>query len=258
MRATPFTPAGDQIRWSDIPADQKHGAAPGRVYIHGLGGTGAAGFGDIAPHPLLAGPRALIVDLPGHGHSDRPVDFGYTLDDHAAAVAAVLDAERLRGVDLVGHSMGGDIAIVLAARRPDLVGRIVVAEANLDPLPPTPTGLGSQWISSLTDAEWLATGYAHLVAANRAWAPTLRLGDPLGVYRSAVGLTTGSHPTMRELLVRLPIPRTFILGDRGEELEDSAGLEAAGVRIVTIADAGHLLMDDQPDAFAGAIAKGLA
>jgi pimeloyl-ACP methyl ester carboxylesterase len=256
MRATPFTRSGDQIRWSDIPAGRKD-AAPARVYIHGLGGTGAAGFGNIAPNPLLAGPRALIVDLPGHGHSDRPADFGYSLDDHAAAVAAVLDAERLRGVDLVGHSMGGDIAIVLAARRPELVDRLVVAEANLDPLPPTPTGLGSQWISSLTQAEWLATGYAHLVAMNRYWAPTLRIGDPLAVYRSAVGLITGSRPTMRELLVGLPIPRTFIRGDRGEELNDPVGLEAAGVRIVTIPDAGHLLMDDQPDAFAGAIADGV-
>ena len=140
----------------------------------------------------------------------------------------------------------------------ELVGRLVVAEANLDPLPPTPTGLGSQWISSLSEAEWLATGYARLSAANRDWAPTLRLGDPLGVYRSAVGLTTGSRPTMRYLLVGLQIPRTFILGDPGEELDDPAGLEAAGVRIVTIPDAGHLLMDDQPDAFAAAIAGGLA
>jgi alpha/beta hydrolase family protein len=55
------------------------------VYIHGLAGTGAAGFGSIAPHPLLAGPRSIVLDLPGHGHSDRPADFGYTLDDHAAA-----------------------------------------------------------------------------------------------------------------------------------------------------------------------------
>jgi hypothetical protein len=35
------------------------------------------------------------------------------------------------------------------------------------------------------------------------------------IYRSAVGLITGSRPTMREMLVGLPIPRTFICGDRG-------------------------------------------
>ena len=62
---------------------------------------------------------------------------------------------------------------------------------------------------------------------------------------------------MREMLVGLSIPRTFICGDRGEELDDLEGLVAAAVRVVTIADAGHLLMDDQPDSFAAAIADGL-
>jgi pimeloyl-ACP methyl ester carboxylesterase len=97
-----------------------------------------------------------------------------------------------------------------------------------------------------------------LIDANHDWAPTLRLGDPLAIYRSAVGLITGSRPTMREMLVGLPIPRTFICGDRGEELDHPIGLAAAGVRVVTIPDAGHLLMDDQPDSFAAAIADGLA
>jgi len=81
----------------------------------------------MAPHPALAGRRSLIVDLPGHGHSDRPNDFGYRLDDHARAVAVVLDAEGLRDIELVGWSMGGSIAIVLAAGRPELVARLVVA-----------------------------------------------------------------------------------------------------------------------------------
>jgi pimeloyl-ACP methyl ester carboxylesterase len=259
MRATPFTPDGDLIRWLDVPASTTGdgSAGPARVYLHGLGGTGAAAFGDIAPHPALAGRRSLIVDLPGHGHSDRPQEFGYTLEDHARAVGAVLDAEALREVELIGWSLGGSIAIVLAARRPELVARLVVAEANLDPLPPSPTGLGSQRISYQAEADWVAKGYAALVETNRDLAPTLRLCDPLAVHRSAVGIVTGSRPIMRELLVGLPIPRTFIHGDRGEELRDPEGLEAAGVRLVEIADAGHAMMSDQPDAFARAIAEGL-
>jgi len=261
MRATPFTPHGDLIRWLDVPAATPvdgSSAGPARVYLHGLGGTGAAAFGDIAPHPALVGRRSVIVDLPGHGHSDRPNDFGYTLEDHSRAVAVVLDAEGLQDIELVGWSMGGSIAIVLAASRPELVARLVVVEANLDALPPSPTGLGSQRISFQTEADWLANGYAALVAANAAWAPTLRLCDALAVYRSAVGTVTGSRPIMRELLVGLPIPRTFIHGDRGEALRDPEGLEAAGVRVVEIADAGHALMNDQPDAFASAVADALA
>jgi pimeloyl-ACP methyl ester carboxylesterase len=259
MHATTFTPDGDQILWLDVPAapTQDVPSGPARVYIHGLGATGAAAFGEIAPHPELAGRRFLIVDLPGHGLSDRPQDFGFTLDDHARAVAAILDAEGLGGVELVGHSLGGSIAIVLAARRPELVARLVVAEANLDPLPPSPTGQGSQQISSQTEADWIASGYATLVATNPDWAPTLRLCDALAVHRSAVGIVTGSRPTMRELLIALPIPRTFIHGDRGEALRDREGLKAAGVRVVEIADAGHSMMVDQPDAFARAIADAL-
>jgi len=62
---------------------------------------------------------------------------------------------------------------------------------------------------------------------------------------------------MRELLIGLPLPRTFIHGDRGEMLRDPEGLEAAGVRVVEIADAGHSMMNDQPEAFARAIADAL-
>jgi pimeloyl-ACP methyl ester carboxylesterase len=42
-----------------------------------------------------------------------------------------LDVLDLRGVDLVAHSMGGAVALVLADRRPDLVGHLVLAEPNL-------------------------------------------------------------------------------------------------------------------------------
>ena len=64
-------------------------------------------------------------------------------------------------------------------------------------------------------------------------------------------------PTMREVFTKLDMPRTFIVGDRGEALVDADGLRAAGVRVVTIAGAGHLMMDDQPAAFVEALAAAL-
>jgi pimeloyl-ACP methyl ester carboxylesterase len=256
VRETAFTAAGDQIRWLDINGDDDAGTAV-RVFIHGLGGTLALATAT-ASHPALGHRRSLLIDVPGHGLSDRPADFGYTLEEHARAVAAVLDAERLRGVELVGHSMGGSIAIVLAAHRPELVARLVVIEANLDPLPRSTTGLGSQRISSMTEEEWVATGYDHLTATEPDWRPTLRLCGAAAVHRSAVGLITGSRPTMRELLIGLTIPRTFIRGDRGEELRDPTGLEAAGVRVVILEDSGHMVMLDQPDNYARVVAAALA
>ena len=122
-------------------------------------------------------------------------------------------------------------------------------------MPPSSTGLGSQQVASQAEAAWISAGYAEFVAANREWAPTLRQCDPRAVHRSAVGLIAGSRPIMRELLVRLPIPRTFIRGTRGQVLLDRDELEGAGIRIVELSDAGHMVMVDQPDAFAGALAE---
>ena len=82
--------------------------------------------------------------------------------------------------------------------------------------------------------------------------------DRLAIHRSAVGLIVGTRPTMRELLQNLPIPRTFIRGQHGEALRDRGALEAVGVRIVELVDAGHMMMLDEPDRFARTLANTLA
>jgi pimeloyl-ACP methyl ester carboxylesterase len=253
MSQTEFDTHGSFIRWSDLP-----GRLPARVFIHGLGGTGWAAFGHIAGHLALRGHRSLVIDLPGHGLSDRPVDWGYSLDDHASAVAMVCAAAGVEGMDLVGHSLGADIAVTVAGRNPGLVGRLVIAEANLDPLPRSATGgRMSQRIAAQAEDAFVATGFRECVEGNPDWAPTLRLCDPVAVYRSAVGLVTGTRPTMRDMLTALTIERTFVRGDHGETLNDAEGLTAAGVDVVTIGDAGHVMMADQPTAFVEALAAAL-
>jgi|RhiMetdeSRZDD1v2_1073273.scaffolds.fasta_scaffold579700_2 pimeloyl-ACP methyl ester carboxylesterase len=253
MRELVFDRAGSAVRWVELP-----GRTPARVFVHGLGGgTGSWHFGAIAGHPAMGGHRSLMIDLPGHGMSDRPADWGFTLDDHASVVAQVCEAARLDAIDLVGHSLGGDIAVVTAARNPGLVGRLVIAEANLDPLPPSTTGRSSQLISTQTEEAFIARGYQELLDDVPTWRPMLRLCDARAVYRSAVGLINGTSPTMREMLVAMTIPRTFIHGDHGEELLDAEGLRAAGVDVLTIPDAGHLMMHDAPEAFVAALVTAL-
>ncbi|TMD25495.1 MAG: DUF385 domain-containing protein [Chloroflexi bacterium] len=94
----------------------------------------------------------------------------------------------------------------------------------------------------------MATGFRECLESVPDWAPTLRLCDPVAVYRSAVGLVAGTRPTMRDMLTALTIKRTFVRADRGEPLADAEKLSAAGVDVVTIADAGHVMMVDQPEA----------
>ncbi len=248
MRQATFDSRGSRIRWTEVP-----GAEPARVYLHGLGAMSAVYHAHITARLELAGRRSLFVDLPGHGTSDRPQDFGYTLEDHADAVAVALDAARVAGAELIGHSMGGAVAIVLAHRRPDLVSRLVLTEANLDAFPP-PTA-GSSGIAAYGEDEFVAGGHARVLeAVGPLWAATMRLADPRALHRSAVGLRKGSDPVMRTLLEGLPVDRVFLQGEHSGELAGRERLEAAGVRVVTVRGAGHNVMFDNPDAFVAAVA----
>ena len=185
------------------------------MYLHGLGWTSAAVFAHIVAQPALAGHRSLLIDLPGHGLSDRPARFGTCSTTTRLPSRRCSTQSGFRGRPRRPQHGRLD-RIVLAARRPDLVARLVVAEANLDPLPPSPTGLGSQQISSYPEAAWVSAAFEEFVAANPEWAPTLNRCDRLAIHRSAVGLIVGTRPTMRELLLNLPIPRTFIRGQHGK------------------------------------------
>ncbi|MBA9052094.1 pimeloyl-ACP methyl ester carboxylesterase [Streptomyces costaricanus] len=246
-----FDGEGSRIRWTEVS-----GAEPARVYLHGLGSMSAPYHAHIAARPELAGRRSLFMDLPGHGLSDRPRHFGYTLEEHADAVAAALDAAGVGGAELIAHSMGGAVAIVLAHRRPELVSRLVLSEANLDAFPPLTAG--SSAIATYEEDEFVEEAYPRVLAAvGPLWAATMRLADPRALHRSAVGLRRGSDPVMRTILEGLDIDRVYLQGEESGELEDRERLEAAGVRVLTVPGAGHNIMFDNPDAFAAAVSANI-
>jgi pimeloyl-ACP methyl ester carboxylesterase len=248
MRQAEFDGKGSCIRWTEVPGEE-----PARVYVHGLGAVSSVYHAHVAARPELAGRRSLFVDLPGHGISDRPERFSYTLEAHADALAAALDAAGLSGAELIAHSMGGAVAIVLAHRRPDLVSRLVLTEANLDAHPPLTAA--SSGISGWEEEAFVDEGYARVLEkVGPVWAATMRLADPRALHRSAVGLVGGSTPVMRALLEAAPVERVYLQGELSGELEGCEALEAAGVRVLTVPGAGHNVMFDHPEMFAAAVA----
>ncbi|MGC4112146.1 MAG: alpha/beta fold hydrolase [Nocardioides sp.] len=103
------------------------------VFLHGLFGQGR-NWTQVAK--ALADPerpdphRALLVDLPHHGRSGWPDRFDYlqVADQVADQVAESLDGDE--PVALVGHSLGGKVAMVLALRHPRLVERLCVVDVS--------------------------------------------------------------------------------------------------------------------------------
>jgi pimeloyl-ACP methyl ester carboxylesterase len=177
-------PPGAYLRFLEFPGDDLP-----LVWIHGLGGAASADFARVVANPSLIGHRSLLVDLFGHGYSDAPEEFGYTLEDHAHSVSRLLDHLSLKGCGVFGHSMGGSVAITLAAHRPDLVSRLVIAEGNLD----SGGGVVSTGIATQTEHEFESTGHRALLQRflSDGWVTrvaTFRACSPMGLYRSAVGL----------------------------------------------------------------------
>jgi pimeloyl-ACP methyl ester carboxylesterase len=75
----------------------------------------------------------LSLDLPGFGGRPRPPGARWSVEDYAHHLAIVLDEHDLRDAVLIGHSMGAQFAVALAGNRPDLVSRLVLVGAVVDP-----------------------------------------------------------------------------------------------------------------------------
>lgn len=241
------------LRYHDLP-----GSDPALVFLHGLGSASSSYFPWAAAHPRLRDHRALLIDLLGHGYSDRPEDYDYTMEGQAEILVSLLRSLGTGACVLIGHSMGGSIAVLVAAVAPDVVGRLVIAEGNLDPGP----GVVSGPITSMSETEFVVHGHAKLIEQVRNagfpdYAGTLQAAAPAGLYRSAASLIAERHPTYREFLARVDLPRTFLFGEENLPDPDVDLLPADGVDVRIIASSGHDMMADNPDGFAEAIADAI-
>lgn len=83
--------------------------------------------------PVYESRRALLIDLPGHGLSDKP-EIPYTMELFARSVDAVMTAEKVERATLVGHSMGTPVAAQFLRMHPEKVKALVIVDGFV-PLP---------------------------------------------------------------------------------------------------------------------------
>ena len=281
-------PSGDERRPVERPGTGGSGAealhveargprrrAPVVVLLHHFGGSArtwvrvarrlAAGSRSDAPDGRRAH-RCLALDLRGWGASPALGDgVDYALADAAAEVGRTV-AARVRGPWwLVGHSMGGKVAVALAAARPrGLAGLVLVA-----PSPPVPEPMADAERARLAGARSAAGARATArraaarpldAAARRGLARDARRADP-AVW--AWWLARGSREDLSGVTPRVTVPVLVLAGARDAALGPGAQRRLtvphlAGARLAEVAGAGHLLPLEAPDEVAAAVAAFVA
>lgn len=183
-------------------------AGPGpAVVLHHATSLHAWVWEPIARH-LARRWRVVAYDARGHGDSDRPPQ-GYGWDALAADLACFIEALSLAPAAVVGHSSGGTAALACAARRPELVSRIVALEPVL--LPPQVEG-----------PEWRER--------HQQWVQTARRRRTVWPSREAAFRylrRREAYAHWREDVLRLYLEKgTFLRPDGHVELKMSGELEA--------------------------------
>jgi len=233
------------------------------VFLHGLGTSAIADFSETIVDSRFTAYRCLLIDFLGFGFSDRPKVFGYSLCEHAETIANLLGHLRLKSAVVIGHSMGGTVAMALAQQRPDLVSKLVVAEPNLDP------GVGSisKVIASQSETDFVETGFekfvmalrlsAHQNFADSIYLATFSQSDPTALYRSSVGLLKGTKPPQRDLLAKLNIPKAYITGEQNINEIPFGQLHQLGCTTHVVPQSGHSMMHENPEGFRQALIEAI-
>ena len=243
------------VKYADINKGSKT-----LIFIHGLGSSSFADFTDTIGDKRFSEFRCILIDLPGHGFSDDPENFNYTLYDHAKVVENLLDHLGIKDAVFIGHSMGGTIEVAIAQKRIDLISHMIMIESNLDP----GIGSGSKVITSYNEKNFLETGYKNYFSQIKnnknnqgevVYPGIFKTCSPLAIYKSAVGLLEGTNPTQRTIIKTLSVPRSYFVSDQNIDHIPVSELEELGFTVYVIPQSGHALMHDNPVVFNNMLIK---
>ncbi len=256
------------------------GAGPAVVLIHGLMSSHATWNGQI--DRLAVDNRVIAPDLPGNGASGKALG-DYSLSAQAAAVRDLLDHLAVRSAAVVGHSLGGGVAMQFAYLFPERVDRLTLVSSG---------GLGREISPALRAAILPGSEYVLPVITSR---PVRVVGDQLLALSDRIGvlpLSQSSRAAWRDLvsLADAETRRAFLATSRGvidrggqtvsalsrlREIADrpllvvwgakdrilpvsqvqTAFAEFPGARLEIFERSGHFPHLDEPDRFAAVLAE---
>jgi pimeloyl-ACP methyl ester carboxylesterase len=226
--------------------------------------------------------RLHLVQIAGFGGTPAgPNAQGDILEGSVAELERYIAAHRLRKPAIVGHSMGGLIALMLAERSPDSVGKVMVVDAlpfigtlfapdaSIETVRPQAERLRSAMARAAgpeqrrAGAEQVAAGLAKTPEARALVARWVVESDPLVSAEAAYeDLVTDARPGLRS--IRVPVTVLFACDPPALPLERARSLYAAAyaetplLELKPIEGSYHFIMLDRPDAFNAALRAFLA
>ena len=254
------------VRWR---SRETEGLGEPVVFLHGLLASSASWQEVLGP--ASAGRPGLALDLPGFGCSERPWPHDYTVSGEAAGLVGFLDAREIGRAVLVGNSLGGATALVLAAAHPERVSALVlVAPATAEITVPWPVRALRARLSGEIALAMAAKPFVAFGLRRRLYARASRVTDqtihdawfPLtvpGTRRAALAAIRSDPRPHAGVERQVRVPTLIIWGAEDRLIPPREGERLAeripGSRLVVIPDAGHLPQREQPEAFSRAVAE---
>ena len=264
----------------ELAYDERGGGTRPLLLVHGF--TGSRGDFASQLEALAAHGRVLAPDLRGHGESSRAEDpASYTLDALADDLLAFLDALGVERCDLLGHSMGGMLALRVALARPERVESLLLMSTSAAPLSwldPAQLALASR-----VGREAGMSTLAQLLRARAKDDPARSVADRrveeewgeerFWAWRSARVAATDPRAyaalgrALREgvdlsgRLAAIEVPTTVLVGDLDAEfLAPGTALARSipGAHHVVLPNAGHQPQHEAPAAWREAVLAHLA
>lgn len=234
------------------------------VLLHGLTLNGAC-WTPLA-RSLEEDYDVVMPDARGHGHSSAP-EKGYCYDTLAADVVSFIDALGLANPVLIGHSMGGMTAAVVANQNPKRLRGLVLVD---------PTFLSPERQREVYESDVAAQHRQILTRTRENFLAEIRIrhhrrsSELIELFSQArfqtsiqaFDILTPPNPDYVQLIKKLDIPSLLVIGDVGAVVSLQVASELANlnqcIEVVQIADAGHGVPYDQPERFSTVIKAFLA
>lgn len=252
--ATPLTDGIVRLRVHDVDLTLatlgRDGDREPILFLHGFGST-KEDYADAALHPAFAGRGLLAYDAPGCGQSTCSDTAKVSIPFLVATAEAMLEHTGIDRFHLIGHSMGGLTALLLAARHPDRVLSFVDIEGNVAPedcflsrqVATHPVNDDEAFFHDFIDRNRRTPAYsAALYAAGLRHK--VRPAAVRPIFTSMVELS--DHSDLMTTFLKLPCPRMFMYGEQNAHLSYLPTLAAAGIELAPIPYSGHWPMYANP------------